>query len=296
MKILATVQNKGGVGKTTVARLLAEWFGRRGVRTLLLDLDSQCNLSQRFLRMDFEPTDPDGILPPLHPDFSADDGDNQRWHGRSSSADVYFSGEVFPYPTKWSALDILPGEGHKLREIEMVRAEEVKDKVHERLRRFLAMPEVQDAYQLCLIDTSPSKGPLTVSAVRAATDLIIPIKLEPQSIEGLFGMLQLWRRENRKRMDSDELRILCIQPNLFRKGVALHEGLLANLMSDKSVAPFLATQRLHQRIAFAESDHPDADPKSVFDLKEADPARQEAAKFCGFVEERLFPSGEGITS
>ena len=293
MKILATVQNKGGVGKTTVARLLAEWFGRRGVRTLVLDLDSQCNLSQRFLRMDFEPTDPDGVLPPLHPDFdtaAAEDG----WHGRSSSADVYFSGEVFPYPTKWAALDILPGEGHKLREIEMVRAEDVKDKVHDRLRRFLSMPEVQNEYQLTLIDTSPSKGPLTVSAVRAATDLIIPIKLEPQSIEGLFGMLQLWRRENRKRTDSDELRILCIQPNLFRKGVALHEGLLANLLSDESVAPFLAEHRLHQRIAFAESDHPDADPKSVFDLKEKDPARREAQNFCRSVERKLFPSGEGI--
>jgi chromosome partitioning protein len=291
MKILATVQNKGGVGKTTVARLLAEWFGRRGVRTLVLDLDSQCNLSQRFLRMDFEPTDPDGVLPPLHPDFDIESADHG-WRGRSSSADVYFSGEVFPYPTRWAALDILPGEGHKLREIEMVRAEDVKDKVHDRLRRFLSMPEVQAEYQLTLIDTSPSKGPLTVSAVRAATDLIIPVKLEPQSIEGLFGMLQLWRRENRKRTENDELRILCIQPNLFRKGVALHEGLLANLMSDESVAPFLAAHRLHQRIAFAESDHPDADPKSVFDLKEADPARQEAERFCQDVERRLFPSGE----
>jgi len=291
MKILATVQNKGGVGKTTVARLLAEWFGRRGVRTLVLDLDSQCNLSQRFLRMDFEPTDPDGVLPPLHPDFDTESSDHG-WHGRSSAADVYFSGEVFPYPTKWAALDILPGEGHKLREIEMVRAEDVKDKVHDRLRRFLSMPEVQAEYQLTLIDTSPSKGPLTVSAVRAATDLIIPVKLEPQSIEGLFGMLQLWRRENRKRTENDELRILCIQPNLFRKGVALHEGLLANLMSDESVAPFLAAHRLHQRIAFAESDHPDADPKSVFDLKEAEPARQEAERFCRDVERRLFPSGE----
>ncbi len=287
MHVVAVVQNKGGVGKTTLTRLLAEYFGREGGRILGLDLDPQCNFSRRFLTMDLDQTDPDGVMPPLHPGYdSAIDG--TEWSGRSSSADIYFDGGVVPYPTRIESLDVLPGEGGKLRAIELVRQEEVKEQVHERLRAFSQLPEVQSAYDLLLIDTSPSKGPLTVSAVRAASHLMIPTTMEPQPIEGLYGMLQLWRRENRKRTDAERLEILGIQTNMFRMGVALHEGLLESLKNDEAVAPFLSPYRLGQRIAFAESDHPHAEPKSVFDLSPKDPARREAEAVCGYVAQQLF--------
>ena len=48
MRVVAVVQNKGGVGKTTVTRLLAEYFARKPLRVLGLDLDPQCNFSRRF--------------------------------------------------------------------------------------------------------------------------------------------------------------------------------------------------------------------------------------------------------
>jgi hypothetical protein len=44
---------------------------------------------------------------------------------------------------------------------------------------------------------------------------------------------------------------------------------------------------LHQRIAFAEADHPEARPKSVFDLNPKDPAHQEVLQFCEHIELRL---------
>ena len=69
MKILATVQNKGGVGKTTICRLLCEYLCRKNKRVLGIDLDSQCNFSRRFLTMEIDNTDLDGVLPPIHPDF-----------------------------------------------------------------------------------------------------------------------------------------------------------------------------------------------------------------------------------
>lgn len=297
MKIVAVVQNKGGVGKTTISRLLAEWFGRRSIRALVVDLDPQCNLSQRFLKMDIDPSHPDGVAPPLHDDFNPEDAE-ETWSGRSSSADIYYQGEVYPYPTPWETLEIIPGEGDKLRSIELVSADEVVDRVHDRLRHFLGLPEVQENYEVCIIDTSPSKGPLTISAVRAASGLVIPVKLEPQSIEGLYGMMQLWRREQRKRTEQDPLQILGILPNMFRR-VALHEGMLDTLLSDASVSPFMAAP-LHERIAFAEADHwpedepprhPQARPKSVFDLSERDPARTEAETFCRSIQQKLL--GEG---
>ncbi|MFA6094267.1 MAG: ParA family protein [Candidatus Paceibacterota bacterium] len=284
MKILVTVQNKGGVGKTTVCRLISEYLTRQGKKVLGIDLDSQCNFSRRFLTMDIDSTDPDGIMPPLHPDY--DDDDN--WDGRSSSADIYYSGQVLPYPTYLEGMDILPGNGSQLRAVELVSSENVKEQVHDRLLAFLSQEEVKELYDIIIVDTSPSKGPLTISAVRAATHLIIPTTMEPQTLEGLHGMLQLWRRETKKRTKGDELKIIGILPNMFRKGVALHEGLYETLSTDPGISDLLIPMKLGQRIAFAESDHYMANPRSVFDLPEKDPARLEAEAICKYIKEKLY--------
>jgi chromosome partitioning protein len=285
MKILVTVQNKGGVGKTTVCRLLSEYLTLQGKRVLGIDLDSQCNFSRRFLTMDIDSTDPDGIMPPIHPDFNDEDVD---WDGRSSSADIYYSGEVLPYPTNIQGMQILPGNGSQLRSVELVRSDEVKEKVHDRLNVFLSQKDVQALYDVVIVDTSPSKGPLTISAMRAATHIIIPTTMEPQTIEGLHGMLQLWRRETKKRKKGDELKIIGILTNMFRKGVALHEGLYQTLATDPGIVDLLLPIKLGQRIAFAEADHHMANPQSVFNLSEKDPARIEAEIICKFITEKLF--------
>jgi len=285
MRILAVAGNKGGVGKTSLTRLLAEYFGRTGRVVLAIDLDPQSNLSRRFIEMDYDPSDPDGVLPPLHPDY--EDGDPD-WNGRSSSADVYFNGEVYPYPTRWDSLHLLPGHGPRLRTVELVTEDEVKEKVINRLRDFLAMADVRNAFELVLIDTSPSKGPLNRSAMRAATHLLFPTTMEPQAIEGLQGMMQMWRREQATREVDDPCEIVAIQPNLARHNVALHEGYLDGLRNDERVGSLVSPVLLHQRIAFAEADHPEAEPKSVFELPDRNAAREEASAFCQYVERRLF--------
>lgn len=285
MQILATVQNKGGVGKTTVCRLLAEYLCRQQRRVLGIDLDPQCNFSRRFLAMDIDSTDVDGLLPPVHPQFDADAADD--WDGRSSSADIYYSGQALPYPTRLAGMEMVPGNGSALRAAELVRADEVQQKVHERLQAFLANQAVQALYDVVIIDTSPSKGPLTISALRAATHIIIPTTMEPQTIEGLHGMLQLWRRETKRRRIGEELKIVGILPNMFRKGVALHEGLHQTLAADPGIAELLMPVKLGLRIAFAESDHPLSEPQSVFDLPPRDPARLEAEAVCRHVLDRL---------
>lgn len=286
MKTLAVVQNKGGVGKTMLTRLLADYFGgRHKLRTLLLDLDAQCNLSRRFLGMEHDPVDVDGVLPPVHPDYDPGSDD---WSGRSGSADIYRSGLVYPYPSVFETVDVIPGHGPSLRDVELVTRADVQDRVHERLKQFLSMQDVRDAYDLVLIDTAPAKGPLTISAVRAATHLLIPTAMEPQPVEGLFGMLQLWRQELRKRNPDDpSLEIAAIQPNLMRRGVALNEGILDSLRRDDAVAPLLSPVTLHQRVAFAESDHPHATVGSVLSLRQNDPARIEALGVCQYIAKQL---------
>lgn len=278
MKVIAVCQHKGGDGKTTVSRLLMEYAGRMGLRTCGIDIDSQCSLSKRFIRMDDAPDDPDGSLPPIHPDYDPTSPDCEGWSGRSSVAAMFNAEVVEPYPTRYPNVRIIPGHGSEMRRIEQVRAEEVREKVVERIRLIL-QDGADQMFDLIVIDTPPSKNPLVQSAIRAASHLLIPIQLEQQSIEGVRGMLQLWRKENRTRPDDAPLHLLGFLPNKVRN-VALHKGIMDSLKRDEAVAHHLLACSLAQRTAFAEADHPNASPISVFDLPAGDKAREEATLMC----------------
>ena len=284
MKVLAVCQQKGGVGKTSVARMICEYAAaQRGLKVLAIDLDSQCSLSQRFLDMDADETSMDGILPPLHPDY--DPEEDPEWNGRSSIADMFVGKPMWPYETRIPNLEILPGDGDMLRKVELVTQEEVALKIHDRLRDFLRDPQITSYYDLVVIDTPPAKGPLTISAVRAATHLVIPITMAQQSMEGLRGMMQLWRRESRGRREP--LHLVGILVNLFRSNVSLQSALLENLRQDPNIQSVLIPHVLGQRADFAESDHPDAKPKSVFDLPPSNLANQEALDVAKYIMEKL---------
>lgn len=286
LKIVTVAQHKGGVGKTTWVRILAEYFATvRGIRVLLLDLDPQCNLSQRFLEMDNDPLSPEGVLPPIHPDY--DVKHDRDWAGRSSIADIFYGRLMVPYPTYITGIDMLPGNGQDLRLVEQQRPAEIKERVLNRLNEFLLTPEVQQAYDIVIVDTPPSKGPLTQSALRASTHVLIPMVLEPQSQEGLVGMLAFWRAERRVRTPDNPLNILGILPNMYRR-VALHAGVLEALRRDEVLAEYVLPFEVSQRVAFAESDHWAARPKSVLQLSITDEARREAELVCRHIEGEVF--------
>lgn len=287
MRVIVVCQNKGGDGKTTVSRLLGEWAGRHGLRTLMIDMDPQCNLSQRFLTMDYNASDPDGgVMPPVHPEYNP----GEDWDGRCSIADVY-NGRIAryglsPYPTEVPNVDILPGHGSEMRKAELQRAEDVKAKIIERLREFIDDPLFASLYDLVVIDTPPSKGPLVQSAIRAATHMLIPSQMEQGSVEGLQGMFSLWKRENRDRRADRQIVMLGILPSKFRN-IAVQTGTLEGLKTRTTIAHYLIPLMLNLRAAFAEADHPLAKPKSIFDLHAPNKAREEAEAVCRFIFERL---------
>lgn len=283
MDILVVAQNKGGDGKTTSCKLLAEYFARRKKRVLLIDLDPQCNLSQRFLRMALDNSE-DGVSPPVHPDFDENDPDFKDWNGISSAADMFYGRTMFPYPTKVDGVDILPGWGRDLRKVEMVAEEQVKERVHNVIHQFLSREEVRDEYDLVIIDTAPSKGPLTQAAMRAADFVVIPCQMEQQSKEGLRGMVGLVRDENRKRTPDRELKIVGILPNKFRRRTTLQEGIHDSLRDDPVLNAFLIPYELTLRTAFSENDHPGVVPRSIFDLDKKDPARMEVEAVCKYID------------
>jgi len=288
MIVIAPTNNKGGVGKTKVSILLTEYLSKlRGLKVLAIDFDPQCNFSRRFLTMEVDPAAPEGLMPPYHPDYNPDDPEDAAWEGKSSIADIFYGKGVVPYPTHIENLDIAPGHAEKLLAAEAVRRTEVADKVHKQLRLFLNSPDVQQEYDVVVVDTAPSKGPLTVSVIKAATHIIIPSVMEEQPIQGIYGMLQLWMQETHERSSHRPLGLVGILPNMFRP-INLHRDMLASLQSNHGVAKYMMPVTLGQRAVFAEVDAEGASPSTIFDLPDSHVAKQEAMAVCDYIYQEIF--------
>ncbi len=287
LKVLAAATNKGGDGKTKTSILLAEYLALvKKKRVLAIDLDPQCNFSHRFLQMEIDPVEPQGKIPPIHPEFDQSETD---WDGRSSIASIFYGEPVVPYPTHLPNLDITPGHALRLLEAEAVRKGEVKERVHQQLRLFVHDPALRDSYDVVLIDTAPSKGPLTVSAIKAASHIVIPAQMEQNSIQGIYGMLQLWKQESLQRSENEPLELVGILPNKLRE-VNLHRDLLAELKQTPFIAECVMDVGLKLRSIYAEVDADDASPRTIFQLPESHVARQEAVAVCETIYQRVFKS------
>jgi chromosome partitioning protein len=288
MKVIAFVNNKGGVGKTTCSKLMAEYLSNvKKIPTLGIDFDPQCNFSHQYLKMEIDPAAPEGLMPPVHPDYDHTDPEDIDWDGRSSIAEIFYGQGVVPYPTYIQKLDLAPGHAERLLAAESVRKSEIVDKVHKQLSGFLNSPDVQATYKAIVIDTAPSKGPLTVSVIKAATHIIIPSVMEEQPVQGIYGMLQLWMQESLNREKDRPLKLVGILPNMFKQ-TRLHKDILKCLQDNSAISKYIMPVSLSQRIVFAEIDAEDANPRSIFDFPSAHVAKQEATEVCEFISERIY--------
>jgi len=284
-KIVVNATHKGGEGKTTNSIMLAEYSALvLNLKTLMIDLDPQANFSGRYAKMEYDPAYKGGKIPPLHPDYEPEvDTD---WNGRSGIANIFYGEEVIPYPTVISNLELLPAHSMKLQEAEIVTKSEVLEKVHLQLKKFLALGAIQSHYDLIIIDTPPSKGPLTIAAIKAATHLIIPAQMEQFSIEGIYGMLQLWKQESYSRSKNNQITLVGILPNQIRD-VKIHKEFLADLKSKENTSKFLMPFSIKKRTVYTEILTEEANPKSIFELPKNNIARMEYESACQYIMEKV---------
>lgn len=288
-KIIVNATHKGGEGKTTNSIMLAEYAALvKNFKTLIVDMDPQANFSGRYIRMDYDPAYKGGKIPALHPDYEPEV--DLEWDGRSSIANIFYGEEVVPYPTSIPHLELLPAHSIKLQEAEAVTKNEVIEKVHVQLKRFLDLPDVHESYDVVIIDTPPSKGPLTIAAIKAASHIVIPAQMEQFSIEGIYGMLQLWKQESYYRTQDNPIELIGILPNQVRD-IKLHKQFLTGLSKMKGVADYVMPHAIKKRAIYTEILVEEANPKSIFELPKKNVARQEYEGACQYIMERVMHHG-----
>jgi len=291
-KVLVVAQQKGGVGKTTISKMLGVYGSREDLlnkRVLLIDLDYQASLSKLLLTMEY--SNEMGTQPPIHPDYSAKT--DLEWNGRSSSADIFFDGYVVPYPIQFpypvANLQLLPAHKARLQQVEEQDRTRLRDQVHNRLHEFLTLPDVCSGYDLIIIDTGPKESPLVRTALRAATHMIVPLTLETQCIDGLAEMLGLWRTERAARPSTRPLIMSGLVVNRFDARYSTHQAYLSQLSNDPRIASFLCSTILPQRAAVTERDARGVLPATLFDLPRSAQIRELALELCRDIFSSIFP-------
>lgn len=161
-RIIAIVNQKGGVGKTTTAINLAAYLAELGKRVLLIDVDPQGNTSSG-LGLDKKNVHKglyEVLIEPNTRIIEAIKSHQPNLHILPSTPD-------------------LAGAG-----IELVNQPNREFRLLENLK------EIEDLYDFILIDNPPSLGLLTINGLVAAKEVLIPVQCEYYALEGLSQLLE----------------------------------------------------------------------------------------------------------
>jgi len=154
--VLSIVNHKGGVGKTTTVINLAKALSLYGLRVLMIDMDSQGNLSQCY---------------------NIHEPDIQIIDSLLSDAEI----PVLPIADN---LFLAPSD------IRMAaRESDLMNSIGSERRLTIKLNAIKDQYDYILIDCPPSLGICTTCSLVASSDCIVPIQAEASAYHGVANLL-----------------------------------------------------------------------------------------------------------
>jgi chromosome partitioning protein len=157
--VYAVANQKGGVGKTTTAVNLAACLAEAGAGTLIVDLDPQAN---------------------------ATSGLGER-SDASSTYDLLDGAplESVTRRTRFDRLDLVPSRPDLAGAVvELAQRDDGETYLAESLRG------ARERYEFVFLDCPPSLGPLTVNALAAADQVLVPVQAEYYALEGLSQLVK----------------------------------------------------------------------------------------------------------
>jgi chromosome partitioning protein len=181
---LAVANQKGGVAKTTTVISLGAAFAERGLRVLLVDLDAQSSLTFSL------GVDPDKV----------ECGVYDLLTGRACASEAVLVAE--------DGVDLLPSS------IDLSAAESVL--LPRENREFVlrdALADLTGSYDVVLLDCSPSLGVLTLGALAAADEVLVPLQCEMLSHRGVGQLLDTI--DDVRRLLNPRLTVRGILPTMF---------------------------------------------------------------------------------
>ncbi len=164
-RIVGSMNQKGGVGKTTTAINLGAAIAEAGKRVLLIDLDPQAHLTRG---LGIDPVDLERSMYDVMTDPR---------------------GQLDPViiPTKWRGLDIAPSH------IDLSGAEvEMVPMFGREARLARALGDVPSRYDFIIIDCQPSLSLLTINAMNCSTEIFIMMQAHPFALEGLDKLYEVY--------------------------------------------------------------------------------------------------------
>lgn len=154
-KVITVINQKGGVAKTTTSFALAAGLCKKGYKVLMVDLDAQSNLTYSAGGTDTE----DNIYTVMHEDAGVQESIQRTETCDIIPASILLAGADLEFTQT--------GREYILRD---------------------ALERVQDGYDYIVIDTPPALSILTVNALTATDEVIIPVGADVYSLQGLMQL------------------------------------------------------------------------------------------------------------
>lgn len=165
MRTTIIMNAKGGVGKTITTINMAAELAARGKRVVCIDADPQCNLSHFF---------------------GAELDSGTLYDVLMRTGDSYY--ENMLQDTQLENVQILPGHMDLiLADVRALKAQEIN---RDAVRDFVTCMAEDDFCDFVLIDSPPSFTAATTAGLAAADDVVVPIKLDAFSIDGVEEMMR----------------------------------------------------------------------------------------------------------
>lgn len=195
MRVIALMNQKGGVGKTTTTASLGAALAEGGKRVLLIDIDPQAHLTINY---GIDPAGKEGEEPPLSLYDVLIDGKSLLEATIVVDASIKGSGSIGLIP---SGIDLA---GAEIELASVLGREQVLKK------RLDTAAEGGNAFDYVLMDCPPSLGLLTINALAAADEVLIPMQPHFLALQGVGKLLETVQLVNKR-----------INPKLKVSGIAL---------------------------------------------------------------------------
>lgn len=214
MKVITFLNEKGGVGKTTLASILAAGLALDNQRVLVIDADGQADATNA-MGLDEQPHFYDFVMRPALPIFNKD----------MPEASLI---RRVPPDTCPAALYVVSGNYETYG---IASSSHTKDLAQALVKRLAA---VRDVFDVVIVDTQPSPTPLHEAVLMMSDFVIVPTQVENFSTKNLATTV-LHIDDARERMMTagvDKARLLGIVPNMVRERTILHQEFLDGLIED----------------------------------------------------------------